>query len=385
VKGTKNQYNYYNRFLKRIQSVIETIVFRRESPFVKKNTLLLLKLDSIGDYVLFHDYIKVLKESEKYKNYEITLCGNHWWKSLAEELDAAYVKNFIWVDYFKLNASFLYRFRMYSQIHRRKFETLVHPTYSRCEVSDRLVKYSGIKKTIGNIGDLTNYPQSQKAKNDLFYSELIPSKAKYEFEFYRNRDFFEELLAEKIPLLRPQINYANADGENKIVFCPGAKDLFRLWSAENVIQLSEMLKPDFPAEEFVICGSEKDSNIAKEIINNSSIKFTDYTGMLDLMGLVKVLSQAKLVVTNDSGPFHIAVALNKKVVCISNGNNYGRFSPYPKEMNTNSVVIYPDEVLNCNSEEERLQTYCKHGSTLDINTISASVVYNKIKTSLIQK
>jgi ADP-heptose:LPS heptosyltransferase len=211
---------------------------------------------------------------------------------------------------------------------------------------------------------------------------LIPSQSLFNFEFYRNRDFFEQLILEKIQLIRPKIIYLD-NIENKIIICPGAKDIFRRWSASNLIQLCEMLKADFDAEEFIICGSEKDCTIAKEIISNSSLSFTDLTGMLDLLGLVNILSQAKLVITTDSGPFHISVALNKLVICISNGNNYGRFTPYPKEMNTKSIVIYPDEIQNMESEEEKLFTYCKHGSPLDINSIKAIDVYNKIKTILI--
>jgi ADP-heptose:LPS heptosyltransferase len=96
--------------------------------------------------------------------------------------------------------------------------------------------------------------------------------------------------------------------------------------------------------------------------------------------LVELFSSARIIVCNDSGPFHIAVALNKNVVCISNGNNYGRFTPYPAEINNTSLTIYPEELLKIESETERLERYCREGSVLDINTISVEKVYREMIT-----
>jgi ADP-heptose:LPS heptosyltransferase len=143
-------------------------------------------------------------------------------------------------------------------------------------------------------------------------------------------------------------------------------------------QLCDGLKAKFPLDEFTICGSEQDSILATEIIHNSNISFTDLTGKLNLIELIQIIAQAKLVITNDSGPFHIAVALGKKVICISNGNNYGRFSPYPKQMNTNSKTIYPFQLLAF-TEADRLEKFCKEVKNIDINEIDPKQVFIEIK------
>jgi ADP-heptose:LPS heptosyltransferase len=353
------------------------VLFGRKTVFTKKNTLLILRLDSIGDYILFRNFIQVIKESGKYKNYKITLCGNSWWKDLSESLEANYIDEFIWVDYVKMN-DVNYRFRIFNQVHSRGFELLIHPTYSRDVISDSVVKNSGAKSKIGYDGDLVNLTADQKKKNDPAYSYLVPSESEFKFEFYRNRFFFEHILPDHIDLKKPQIKWSLVK-ENKIIVFPGAKDAFRRWSPLNFAALCDTLKTDFPDDEFVICGSEQDDIFANAIIENSKNKFLNYTGKLTLTELLDMLSQAKLIITNDSGPFHIAVALNKKVLCISNGNNYGRFTPYPKEMNTSGAVIFPAELLRINSESERLDQFCRHGSLLDINSIEVSVVHDMIK------
>jgi ADP-heptose:LPS heptosyltransferase len=366
---------YFGILKRRIQIAIEAVLFKPKSLFVRKNTLLLLRMDSIGDYILFRNFIPVLRESERFKHFEITLCGNSWWKDLAEELDGKYVNKFVWIDYHRMK-EFGYRFRMYRKLRRMHHEVLLHPTFSRDYTGDHLVVHSGIRKTIGHDGDFTNLSPEQKIYFNAAYSELVPAKKNCEFEFYRNRDFFEGLFCSELANVKLQIDYPSGR-ENKIIICPGAKDSFRRWSTVNFADLCDRLGESFPGFEFVICGAAEDTVFAAEIMTDAKTRFTDLTGKLDLVQLVAEFATAKLVITNDSGPFHIAAALTKKVVCISNGNNYGRFSPYPGELAPNVTVLYPEALLQL-SERERLEKYCRNGCTLNINSITVSKVIEAI-------
>jgi len=114
---------YYTRIVKRLYSLLETIWLKRPLIFIKKRTLLILRLDSIGDYILFRNFIPYLKTSEKYKNYKITLCGYLWWKELSENLDAKYISEFIWVDYSQMT-DIKYRFNIHKKIHSKKLHLL---------------------------------------------------------------------------------------------------------------------------------------------------------------------------------------------------------------------------------------------------------------------
>jgi ADP-heptose:LPS heptosyltransferase len=117
-------------------------------------------------------------------------------------------------------------------------------------------------------------------------------------------------------------------------------------------------------------------------MKQSEISFRNLTGKLTLIELVSVMAESKLVITNDSGPFHIAVALGKRVVCISNGNNYGRFTPYPAAMHTKSLVNYPDDVLRL-TEVERLGKFSREVRDVDINSIKPEAVYYSVKQLIV--
>ena len=73
-------------------------LFISPSKEIKRKSLLLVRLDAIGDYVLFRNFIKLLKKNQKYNDYTITLLGNSVWKNLSKELDYEYVDDFIWLD-----------------------------------------------------------------------------------------------------------------------------------------------------------------------------------------------------------------------------------------------------------------------------------------------
>ncbi len=356
-------------------ALIENIFFKHFSLFTKKNTLLLLRIDSIGDYILFRNFIQELKSSEKYKNYTITLCGNSWWKELAETLDAGVIDRFIWVDYNNMSDN-KYRFTVYKKIFFSRFETVIHPTYSRDIHADNIVNHSGAQHKIGYDGDTVNLSREIKEHNNQFYTKLITTTHPYRFEFYRNKDFFESLFKENITLKKPKIE-PKQEADNYILFFPGAKDSFRRWNTKHFAELATRLSIIYPSFKIRICGSSGDSTLAAEIISNTTVSIEDLTGKYSLVELLDVICASKLIVANDSGPFHLCVALNRTVVCISNGNNYGRFTPYPEEMKTNSIVLYPSEILSY-SEEDRLRKFHKMVKDVDINDITVTEVYNAI-------
>ena len=106
-------------------------IFVRPSKIIKPKSLLLIRLDAIGDYILFRNFIEELKKDKKYKHYSITLLGNTAWKSLSEELDSCFVDEFIWIDRNKFTKNIFYRFKILQKLVKNGYEVLLSPIYSR--------------------------------------------------------------------------------------------------------------------------------------------------------------------------------------------------------------------------------------------------------------
>ena len=55
----------------------------------------------------------------------------------------------------------------------------------------------------------------------------------------------------------------------------------------------------------------------------------DMTGQSTLPELLDIMKGAALVISNDTGPAHVAIALGTKTVVIVGGGHFGCFVPYP--------------------------------------------------------
>ena len=111
------------------------------------------------------------------------------------------------------------------------------------------------------------------------------------------------------------------DGYTVIV--PGARWKTKRWPAEQFGKLASLL----PIKT-VIVGSRSDNDIADEIVTLSKGKSISLAGKTDLKVLVDIMRRAQFVVSNDSGPMHIAAALGVPVYAIFGPTDPGRTGPY---------------------------------------------------------
>ncbi|MGP8214408.1 MAG: glycosyltransferase family 9 protein [Bacteroidia bacterium] len=343
------------------------------------NNIILLRLDQIGDYILFRNFIEEIFNHYNCKS-KIVLCGNIIWKDLADRLDKGFIHEFIWVDVALLNKPF-YLFSIYSKLSATKCSTLIYSAYSRTVEGDNLATHSGARQIIGWDGDETNISRERKTKNNLKYTKLIPSSSECMFEFFRNKIFFEKVLNKPIAIDEPFIK-TNPEKQNHskqyIMVFPGAGHQLRRWNPANFAALYKLIHTELKLP-ILIGGSVKDKAFAQEMVSLLGPLTTDLTGNMNLSEMVDSLQNATISITNDSGPLHISLALKTPVVCISNGNNYGRFCPYPESMNAKLAVVYPDEIDKALMSEDEKKKLCCRESFIDINSISPEKVFQVMK------
>ena len=112
---------------------------RLHSPAPYSRRILLVRLDGIGDYILFRNFIQSCKESRKFRGMKIDLLGNIRWKELSEVLDARCVDRFYWIN----PASQFARKGIQFRLNAQKYSFIIHPTCSRRPEHDSLVAAFG--------------------------------------------------------------------------------------------------------------------------------------------------------------------------------------------------------------------------------------------------
>ena len=356
----------------------------RPSKKIEPKSLVLIRLDAIGDYILFRNFIETLKNSQKYKDYSITLIGNIVWKDLTEELDNKFIDKFIWLDRNSFSKNLIYRYRKLKEIVSTGYEIIINPIFSRTFFfDDNIVKLIHAQEKIGSIGNASNIEEWQKNISDKYYTKLIKNPKELMFEFYRNKFFFENLLDSKINIKRPNISLKKKKLGLKLskkyaILFIGASDRYRKWSVKKFSKTGNYLKKKY-GYNIVICGSNNEIDDANELKKYFDTNILNLAGKTTLLDLLFVISNADLILSNETSAPHIAVALNlKNIFVIYNGKHFGRFTPYPNEISKNYHALYHPLIERNLEEYKKISNQQGFVSKLDIDEISLDKVKSKI-------
>jgi heptosyltransferase I len=118
------------------------------------------------------------------------------------------------------------------------------------------------------------------------------------------------------------------NGSPMVVLLPGARWENKRWPAQHFQQLVNRLRAHSGVLRFVILGGEADAALARDITSAAPEACLDLTGRTSLPQMVEIIRQCRVVVTNDTGPMHVAAALRKPVVGIFGPTKPARTGPY---------------------------------------------------------
>jgi len=146
------------------------------------------------------------------------------------------------------------------------------------------------------------------------------SKVAFPFPPFKKASSFESIVSSFI--LHPSSLVPN---QGYIVIVPGARWKTKKWPPPKFGKLASLL----PIKS-VIVGGKSDVPVADEIVALSDGKSYSLAGKTDLKELVAVIKGSEFLVTNDSGPMHIAAALGIPVFAIFGPTDPARTGPYGK-------------------------------------------------------
>jgi ADP-heptose:LPS heptosyltransferase len=306
----------------------------------KKEGVAIIRVDAIGDFILWLDSAKAFRELFPEK--KITLIGNEVWEDLARCYD--YWDEMIAINRAKLEKNLLYRFRTLRMLRKKNFEIVVQPTYSREFISgDAIVKATAAKERIGSVGDFSNISRLEKAISDKWYTKLVPASEKPLMEIERNAEFVINLGARhfspKIPSI-PPLESGKSMNINKpyFVVVPGAQMKKKMWEPEKFVEIIRKLV-ERTRWTCVLCGNKKEFQICKEIAQKSGVAAINMAGKTKLLGFIEVIRNAELVVSNDTSAVHISASVGTPSVCILGGGHFGRFLPYPEYLSDKKTKL----------------------------------------------
>ena len=147
---------------------------------------------------------------------------------------------------------------------------------------------------------------------------LLGVPADGEFQWLPERPGLAESVRRKWPVERAKW----------IIIQPGARWLNKRWPAESYAEVVRRLAATNLEFQFVILGGEEDRPLGEVIARVDGRRCLDLTGRISLPEMVEWIRLSKLMVTNDTGPMHVAAALGTPVVALFGPTEPRRTGPY---------------------------------------------------------
>lgn len=154
--------------------------------------------------------------------------------------------------------------------------------------------------------------------------------------------------------------------DNYAVFIPGSAHSDKCWPTQRFAALADKISSRFHVS-IVAAGTESESDTIEDLKNLANVPIANLAGQTSISELAALLKAARLVVSNDTGPGHIAAALSVPLVMIFGRSNPARVAPYAR----------PQCVAAIEADNRGLETDSsdpKH----DIKAVTSGQVYQKV-------
>lgn len=299
------------------------------------NDVLIMRLDQLGDFVLWLDSAKEYRKL--YHGKHLTLLVNQNWYDLAKSLP--YWDDVIGLDTIKFRIDPWYRIKFLIFIRRKGFNIVICPRNSvKFTLEPPIVAISGAQQKIVCEGSFPTEKQN-------YFTRSIPMWPE-RHELSRNAQFLRGLGRPHFKSTVPQLFInRNTDVGKYILICPTSFRKRKEWPIEKFEQLK--LRIESINREIYICGDKK-------IYFKYVHPYSNFTGRTNLLGFINMIAHASLVIANDSSPIHLAAALDVPSVCIGS-ESYGRFLPYEVEKSREGMIlprlVYKPNVKDITVEE----------------------------------
>jgi lipopolysaccharide heptosyltransferase II len=119
-----------------------------------------------------------------------------------------------------------------------------------------------------------------------------------------------------------------ADTSPWVAIQPGARWFNKRWPVEHYSVLVGRLATWRPDLRFAILGGKDDEELGRTIVQAAPARCLDLTGKISLPEMIEWIRQCKLMVTNDTGPMHVAAAVGTPVVGVFGPTEPYRTGPY---------------------------------------------------------
>ena len=327
-------------------------------------SLLLVRTDLIGDNILASAMLPPLRE--KYPDAAMTvLCQER----IAELYAASpLVQRIISFDLERIYEEEPYRESIIQQIRDLHADLCLNGVFSRTPLSDLLAVASGARITVAQEGDLFNISAETRARNNGYYTHLLPNGGDEKSELQRHRDLLAGIgiesgelelpfwaLPEDLESVEQLFRDSGFIPEKTITLFAGAQDGIKRYEGYGAALAGICREQGFTV---IALGAKKDYAINQRNLDAIGVQTLNLSGATTLRQSGVIISRCRLAVGADTGLAHIACAVGTPNVVLLGGWHWGRFFPYSP---LTSVVSLTLDCFGCDGRCRYAKAHCIGG------------------------
>lgn len=342
------------------------LIARHWPVFKSPKGVLVIRMDGIGDMVLFRQALDHYAGIFGVDKSDITVIGCTSWENLTDVVFEGY--RVYAIDEHAFARRPFYRFKISLWIRSLAPAVAVCDSYMRrALMADSLVWVSAAPRKVVSLPYVSERTRAEFGYYLSQFDEIIDTGSYPTHEVIRHFRFLSAIAGKPVKPETPRIQWRDRPppleaGGAYAVLNPGSNEPGRRWPMAGYAGLARRLLDR--GYRVVFTGRPEERDETGEFLDLvSEDGIIDLTGLTNLPQLLDLMNHARLVISNDTGPAHLSIALGRPTVVIVGGGHFGSFVPYPKDVAPETARFVYQEMecyhcmWRCHRRENKFQLF----------------------------
>lgn len=353
-----NEFIWKNSFVQRFRNIFYIVDFfvllfckknnTTQETTNKKKVLIVYNM-ALGDGIIFSGVSNHIRKIWPKDEYEVTIACQSAFASLYKADDT--FDHVIPLDFAGSILNLRKRREMYQKLRECSYDIIVDPVgCDDCTTNVFVTRAAIGAKKIGVMDKTRTIHEMPHWMRKKIYTQVVELDIPHMHLLEQYAAFWERLSGEKCELKLAQLPRAelkiDLPKDFFIVFPVASVDV-KKWKPAHYAIIAKRIydRTKFP---LLVCGTEHDRPSIKEFLAElSDVPVIDAIGKTNILEYTELIGRARLILTNDTSAYHIAVARQVPTVMLCGGYVYDKYANYPCEKLDCQEPILATEPMEC--------------------------------------
>lgn len=336
-----------------IDSLLLNFIKKPKKEECKKKKIIIAFNLSLGDGAIFMTGLKNLRKIYPEEQYEITLACQKGLNKMYEKLNI--FDKVIALNFTGSTVNLKNRIRTFKELRKEYYDIALDPIgIEECTTNILMNRAICSDEKVGIINKDRKIYCSQKIYNKVYTKIIEISGEKISCIEHYNK-FLNGLSDKKFPIEfidLPSEKVKESLPEEYFIIYPSASTEYKRWPVERYVEIAKKMYNILNIP-LILCGTGVDREINDKFKNllGDRIPVIDMLDKTTILEYIDLIKNAKYVITNDTGIYHIATISQVPTAVLSGGYTFDRYMAYnfegKEKFKRPYIIVEEMKCFNC--------------------------------------